>query len=83
MDNLKNGQAFLCTKTVFYTTGSPIKVGTVSFTQGKLYYVSQGCYLIDDNKITKNYEWFKKNFIRSPENDIVPVKKNNKPKIKK
>jgi hypothetical protein len=74
-DNLKNGQAFLCKKTVLHTTGDPKKIGTVSFTAGKLYFISMGCYLKDNKGITKNYVWFKDNFERSPGDDKVVVKK--------
>lgn len=81
MEELKNGQAFLCKKTVLHTTGDPKKRGTVSFTEGKLYYISQECYLVDDTKITKNYVWFKDNFERSPGDDLVLIKKAKKKKV--
>lgn len=86
---LKNGQAFLCTKDVlfkpvYFTNDRPkegIKAGdlkfpgSLSFTQGNLYYVSLNYYLTDNRGIHKNYEWLKDNFERSAENDKVIVKK--------
>ena len=73
-ETLRNGQAFLCIKDVYYTTGSPEKVGKQSFTANKLYYVEREDYLIDDNGIFKNYDWYKENFVASPENDKLKVK---------
>jgi len=77
---MKDGQAFLCTENVYYTTGSPEKVGKQSFTKDKLYYATTQAYLIDDNGIFKNYAWYKQFFTPAPEHDKLKVKgdKNNR-----
>jgi hypothetical protein len=73
-EQLKDGNAFLCIKDVVYKTGDPGKIGKISFTKGKLYYITQGCYLLDNKGYQKNHSWFKNNFKRSAADDKIVVK---------